>query len=67
MKYMRNGMGEESVGSPSVKREWIEIHIRFALMLLLQSPSVKREWIEIQYDLIIVNSQEVSLCKEGVD
>ena len=34
-------------GSPSMRREWIEIHVVIIQLDFLESPSMRREWIEI--------------------
>ena len=53
--------------SPSMRREWIEIHMLWNLRRNDTSPSMRREWIEIYLDSLSVGTISVSLHAEGVD
>ena len=33
--------------SPSIRREWIEIHDIYIVIARIPSPSIRREWIEM--------------------
>ena len=47
MKYQRYPETVCCVGSPSMRREWIEMSIRHRKSVSKESPSMRREWIEM--------------------
>ena len=56
-----------AVGSPSIRREWIEMYILSRSPSCARSPSIRREWIEMRPlcpDRVVFS---VSLHTEGVD
>ena len=53
--------------SPSMRREWIEIHICRIGDNRRVSPSMRREWIEISILPYLQKRHAVSLHAEGVD
>ena len=55
-------------GSPSMRREWIEMtESSFPAPAQVRSPSMRREWIEMQVVKSSWLSRIVSLHAEGVD
>ncbi len=54
-------------GSPSIRREWIEIPLSSHNATYYQSPSIRREWIEIAPPIPLIQFCTVSLHTEGVD
>ena len=55
-------------GSPSMRREWIEIYIfPFDGTATGRSPSMRREWIEMGVSATATGVKAVSLHAEGVD
>ena len=59
--------GGNSLESPSIRREWIEINYAGKLSLTAASPSIRREWIEMVSPPRISIAAAVSLHTEGVD
>ena len=58
----------EETGSPSMRREWIEMtESSFPAPAQVRSPSMRREWIEMQVVKSSWLSRIVSLHAEGVD
>ena len=58
----------ETLQSPSMRREWIEIPKQTAAIYAgVASPSMRREWIEIAVAVVIESAENVSLHAEGVD
>ena len=54
--------------SPSMRREWIEIHASTQIIVSARwSPSMRREWIEISKLSANLLDSTVSLHAEGVD
>ena len=60
--------GSDSVGSPSTRREWIEMSdVASKNPKPFASPSTRREWIEIEKANGAKYRYKVSLHTEGVD
>ena len=53
--------------SPSSRRAWIEIGIRWCCYVCCWSPSSRRAWIEIRMVKTTRNNGKVALLAEGVD
>ena len=54
-------------GSPSMRREWIEMIASGASLIGMASPSMRREWIEMGSRSRLRTGDRVSLHAEGVD
>ena len=54
-------------GSPSMRREWIEIYYITDGKIINGSPSMRREWIEMTNGVDGAGEKIVSLHAEGVD
>ena len=67
MKYAYYQQIEDGTMSPSMRREWIEIHICRIGDNRRVSPSMRREWIEISILPYLQKRHAVSLHAEGVD
>ena len=68
MKYRIQCTVTVTVASPSMRREWIEIHVLHLLHIQYVSPSMRREWIEMSGDALSrLPVAQVSLHAEGVD
>ena len=58
----------ETLQSPSMRREWIEIRHSTGIGTVCgSSPSMRREWIEILCGIFLCFYRSVSLHAEGVD
>ena len=55
--------------SPSMRREWIEIILRFFSLFFVSSPSMRREWIEIPLGVVemIFCRQSPSMRREWIE
>ena len=67
MKWLRGMVAQPFLSSPSMRREWIEIHYFFSDSFFPSSPSMRREWIEMFFMFFLLENNEVSLHAEGVD
>ena len=56
-----------NIGSPSMRREWIEMISVIRAVAFIPSPSMRREWIEMQRATGHYSTAPVSLHAEGVD
>ena len=55
-------------GSPSMRREWIEIFLPRVAGLVIVSPSMRREWIEMKLPSIIqMSSTSPSMRREWIE
>ena len=68
LKYKSGNLEITGTGSPSMRREWIEIYpVLLEMEGLFKSPSMRREWIEMSADIQPLRTVLVSLHAEGVD
>ena len=68
MKFDVDNIWQCVSGSPSMRREWIEIFLPRVAGLVSVSPSMRREWIEMKLPSIIqMSSTSPSMRREWIE